>query len=272
MSSRQSRKTSVFPGEGAYSPASGLNSAGLMPRGFNGSALPAPAPQGVGQQRGMLPLMLGLNMLQNNQARPYNQGPPSIGAGLAGGMQQYLQYQQQQQDQAAQQAQYDQELGFKQRAESRASQSHAASMKPKVRDPGQGYAWNDPSDPSKGVYTIPGYGDEKESWEYTDNGVVYDMFGPPGNTDSEYVVGTTAQFKGEAETAAQKTLDALNQAKRDLVNAKLAGNPEAIAAAESDLKYWKVQAHGAPAERKKTQAADGYWYYDDDGIVNAAGC
>lgn len=40
---------------------------------------------------GMLPLMMGIGILQNNQARPYTQGPPTLGAGLAQGASLYLQ-------------------------------------------------------------------------------------------------------------------------------------------------------------------------------------
>ena len=57
------------------------------------------AQQGMlGQKLGPLALNIGLGILANNVPRPYTQGPPSLGAGIASGVQQHLAYQQAQQE------------------------------------------------------------------------------------------------------------------------------------------------------------------------------
>lgn len=78
------------------------------------------AQQGMlGQKLGPLALNIGMGILANNVQRPYTQGPPSIGAGIASGLQQHRTQQQAQQAMQLEQARYESEQGYKERLEDR---------------------------------------------------------------------------------------------------------------------------------------------------------
>ena len=78
------------------------------------------AQQGMlGQKLGPLALNIGLGILANNVPRPYTQGPPSLTAGIASGVQQHRAQQQAQQARQLEQARYESEQGYKERLEDR---------------------------------------------------------------------------------------------------------------------------------------------------------
>lgn len=60
----------------------------------------------LGQGFGPLALNVGMGILANNVPRPYTQGPPSLGAGIARGIQQHLAQQQAQQARQLEEARY----------------------------------------------------------------------------------------------------------------------------------------------------------------------
>ena len=63
----------------------------------------------LGQGFGPLALNVGMGILANNVPRPYTQGPPSIGAGIASGLQQHRTQQQAQQARQLEQTRYESE-------------------------------------------------------------------------------------------------------------------------------------------------------------------
>ena len=80
------------------------------------------AQQGMlGQKLGPLALNIGLGILANNVPRPYTQGPPSLTAGIASGVQQYRTQQQAQQATQLEQA-------AKERKEARDIEAHERNM------------------------------------------------------------------------------------------------------------------------------------------------
>ena len=157
----------------------------------------------LGQGFGPLALNVGMGILANNVPRPYTQGPPSLGAGIARGIQQHLAQQQAQQARQLEQARYESE------------QQQAQQAKKGTSTRVSGYSHNG----------FPVFRNSTTG-EYLSRGITI-------NPETMKKVPAAA-----GETTQKQNLGHRREAEKNLRNAKLNGNQEEIDAAQQDLDYW----------------------------------
>jgi hypothetical protein len=132
---------------------------------------------------GGLPLWLGLGILSKNQARPWQQGPPSMGAGMAAGIENYMAYQQQAQEQQQAELEWQRQQAEDRRKQQEFSQKQAEWTKANEREAGI-------ADAAQGGFTS----EERAQWfpEEVVKAQIGQEFAKPS---TEWVVGPNGKSK-----------------------------------------------------------------------------